>query len=61
MIKAGIVKVNVNTEMRLAWRQGLEKSLTDDPKQAAPYKLLKTSFEEVKKVVEEKIKLFNGK
>ena len=59
-IKAGIVKVNVNTEMRLAWRQGVEKSLTDDPKQAAPYKLLKTSFEEVKKVVEEKIKLFNG-
>lgn len=59
-IDLGIVKINVNTELRLAYKSGLEKELEEKPQEAAPYKLLGRSFEEAKKVVEEKIKLFGS-
>ena len=59
-IELGIVKINVNTELRLAYKSGLEKELAEKPQEAAPYKLLTESFEAVKKVVAEKIKLFGS-
>jgi len=43
-----IVKVNVNTELRLAYRQALEKSLAER-KELAPYKFFPSVVEEVKK------------
>lgn len=59
-IEIGIVKVNINTELRVAYKEGLEKELKDKPNETTPYKILKHSFEDVKKVVEEKIRLFNS-
>ncbi|MBU2037333.1 class II fructose-bisphosphate aldolase family protein [Patescibacteria group bacterium] len=59
-IELGIVKVNINTELRLAYKAGLDKELAEHPDETTPYKLLESSFEEVKKVVEEKIKLFGS-
>jgi fructose/tagatose bisphosphate aldolase len=40
-IKAGMTIVHVNTELRLAWRRGLEKVLQANPGEVAPYKLLR--------------------
>jgi fructose-bisphosphate aldolase class II len=57
-IKAGISIVHINTEIRVAYRDGLKKSLIDNPDEVAPYKFLKPGMLSVQKVVEEKIKLF---
>ena len=59
-IELGIVKVNINTELRLAYKAGLDKELAQNPDETTPYKFLEPSFEGVKKVVEEKIKLFGS-
>ncbi|PJE59660.1 MAG: tagatose-bisphosphate aldolase [Candidatus Portnoybacteria bacterium CG10_big_fil_rev_8_21_14_0_10_44_7] len=60
-IKLGVVKVNINTDMRLAWRRGLEDGLRANPDSCTPYKILKSSLEGVQAVVEEKIKIFYNK
>lgn len=57
-IKLGVVKINVNTELRLAWREGLETSLGGDRHESAWYKLAAKPIEEVSKVAENKMKIF---
>lgn len=59
-LKYGIVKVNVNTEMRVAYRETLENVLRGDPEEVAMYKLLPPVIEAVEKIVEEKILLFGS-
>lgn len=59
-IKTGnIVKVNVNSELRIAFRETLEKTL-DTSKEIAIYKIMPPVIEAVQAVVEEKIKLFGS-
>jgi len=58
-IDAGISIIHINTELRLAWRKGLEKALKEKPEEIVPYKLLPQVIEEIKMVVEYKLKLFN--
>lgn len=59
-ISLGIVKVNVNTEMRQAFREGLEEALEKNPDEYALYKLLPETIEEVQKIVEHKIEVFGS-
>ncbi|MBU1102376.1 class II fructose-bisphosphate aldolase [Patescibacteria group bacterium] len=59
-IELGIVKINVNTELRVAYKEGLEEELKEKPQETTPYKILALSFDAVKKVVKEKIKLFGS-
>jgi fructose-bisphosphate aldolase class II len=59
-IKAGIDIVHINTEIRVAYREALEKSLADNPNEVAPYKFLQPAVDAVEKVVEARLKLFNG-
>ena len=59
-IAAGISVIHINTEIRLAWRQALEKSLKENPEEISPYKILPAAVEGVRAVVEERLKLFNG-
>ena len=58
-IEAGISVVHINTELRLAFKKGLEEGLSENKDEVAPYKFLKKSKEEMEKLVEEKLKLFN--
>ncbi len=58
-IEAGVAIVHINTEIRIAYRDGLKKSLQENPDEVAPYKFLKGGVEGVRKVVEAKLKLFN--
>lgn len=58
-IKAGVTIVHVNTELRLAYRSGLLKALSDQPDEISPYKYLKSAKLAMKKVVEEKLKIFS--
>ncbi len=59
-VKAGVAIVHVNTELRLAYRSGLVKSLSEDPEEVSPYKYLKPAKLAMQKVVEEKLRIFNG-
>ncbi|MBU3964656.1 class II fructose-bisphosphate aldolase [Patescibacteria group bacterium] len=55
-IKNGIVKININTELRIVWKQALQKELKK--KTIKPYEVYPKVIEAVQKKVEEKIKLF---
>lgn len=59
-IEAGMTIVHINTEIRLAWRRGLEAALVKDPDEIAPYKILPGALDAVKKVVHARLKLFNA-
>ncbi len=59
-IKLGIVKININTEIRMAYTETLRKVLKKKPKEIISYKYMPEVIEAVQKKVEEKIKLFNS-
>jgi fructose-bisphosphate aldolase class II len=60
-IKAGISNVHFNTELRVAYRKGIEAAMKEKPNETTPYKYLIPGIEGVKKVVEAKLKVFMGK
>ena len=59
-IAAGINIVHVNTELRVAWRHGLEDGLNKHPDEVAPYKILPFAVESVKQVTLSRLRLFNS-
>ena len=59
-IKAGISMVHINTEIRVAYKEALEKFLKENPNEVAPYKILKPAVLAIEKVVEERLKLFSN-
>jgi fructose-bisphosphate aldolase class II len=58
-IAAGINIVHINTELRVAWRRGLEQGLAKQPDEVVPYKILPSAVDAVKQVVSSRLKLFN--
>lgn len=58
--KIGVSKININSDMRIAFRETLEKVLKDNPDEYAIVKLMPTVYEAVQKVVEEKIDAFGS-
>ncbi len=59
-IKAGISIVHINSEIRLAYREAVEQSLKDNPSEITPAKILQPAVDAIEKVVEARLKLFNG-
>jgi fructose-bisphosphate aldolase class II len=59
-IAAGISIVHINTELRVAWRSGLEAGLAAQPSQVIPYKILPFAVMSVKLVACARLRLFNG-
>jgi fructose-bisphosphate aldolase class II len=57
-IKAGITIIHINTEIRLAWRRGIETALAKKPSEITPYKLLPAALESMKDVIRARLKLF---
>ena len=60
-ISAGINLVHIDTELRVAWRRGLEQGLAKMPDEVVPYKIFPPAVEAVKQVVLSRLRLFNGK
>ncbi len=60
-IAAGMTVVHINTEVRLAWRRGIEESFAKQKNEIAPYTLLSPAVEAVKQVVGARLALFSGK
>ncbi len=61
VILEGVVKININTELRLAWRNTLYEELSKNPTEITPYNILSPVKEAVSKKAEEKINLFMEK
>ncbi|MGA6972045.1 MAG: class II fructose-bisphosphate aldolase, partial [Candidatus Binatus sp.] len=60
-IKAGMTIVHVNTELRIAWRRGVEAGLAALPNEVAPYKILGPAVAAVQEVVSSRLALFSSK
>lgn len=58
--KIGVTKININTDMRIAFRDTLEKVLKENPDEYAVVKLMPQVYTEVQKIVEEKIDAFGS-
>ena len=58
-INAGISIIHINTEIRVAYQKALKLSLQDNPDETTPYKIMKPVVNEMYKVVEAKLRLFN--
>jgi fructose-bisphosphate aldolase class II len=58
-IAAGMTIVHVSSELRLAWRHGVEQGLMQQ-NEIAPYKIMAPSVTNVSKVVLGRLKLFNS-
>jgi fructose-bisphosphate aldolase class II len=56
----GVSKININSDMRFAFRQTLEKVLKEHPDEYAIVKLMPEVYEAVQQVIEEKIKAFGS-
>jgi fructose-bisphosphate aldolase, class II len=58
-IAAGINIIHISTELRVAWRRSLEGSLTSQPNEVVPYKILSPVVDSAKQVVSSRLKLFD--
>ena len=58
--KIGVSKVNINSDMRYAYRTALEKVLKENPDEYAILKLMPEVYNAVQAVVEEKIHAFGS-
>lgn len=58
--KLGVSKININSDMRYAFRKTLEKVLADNPDEYAIVKLMPEVYGAVQAVVEEKISAFGS-
>jgi fructose-bisphosphate aldolase class II len=59
-IQAGLTIVHINTELRVAWRRGLESSLTAHAREVTPYKILPGAEQAIEDVVAQRLALFNS-
>jgi ketose-bisphosphate aldolase len=59
-IAAGITVVHINTEIRLAWRHGLDAALAKQPNEIVPYKILPEVVSSVMQVVAARLALFDS-
>lgn len=58
-ISLGITNIHINTELRVAYQESLLKYISEHDKETTPYKYLALSYEEMRRVVLEKLKIFN--
>ena len=59
-IDAGISMVHISTEIRVAFTKTLRKTLEEMPEETTPYKILTPSVEAMKKIIEEKLRIFGS-
>ncbi len=58
--KNGMTIIHVSSELRLAWRRGVEQGLKEHPDEIAPYKLFPVAVDNIYKIVRDRLRLFNG-
>lgn len=59
-IKIGVSKINISSDMRIAFRDSLERALKENPDELAVFKLMDEVIGSVQRVVEEKMDMFGS-
>jgi fructose-bisphosphate aldolase, class II len=59
-ISAGISLVHINTEIRVAFKEGIEEYMEEKPDDVAPYRYLNAGKEAMKEAVLKRLRLFSG-
>lgn len=59
-ISCGISKININTELQIAWSNAVREYLDNEKTVYDPRKIIKSGEEAMKKTIAEKINLFRG-
>ena len=59
-IQAGISIVHINTEIRVAYRKGIQLALQENPDEIAPYRFMKGGQRALSEVVKKRLMLFNN-
>jgi fructose-bisphosphate aldolase class II len=59
-IAVGMNIVHINTELRLAWRRGVESGLADHPNELAPYTIMLPALKAVKEVARVRLTLLHS-
>ena len=59
-IHAGLNLIHINTELRVAWRRGLEEEFAKKPEEVTPYHLLPGAYRAVSEVVKSRLETFSG-
>ena len=58
--RIGVSKININTDIRIAYRKTLEKVLREHPEEVAIMKINQEVYDAVQAVVESKLHMFNS-
>ncbi len=58
--KAGMAVVHINTELRVAWKEAVQKVFSAASDEVAPYKLLAPAVAAVEAATRNRLKLFSG-
>jgi len=59
-IQEGLCKINVATQLNMAFVEGMRKALSEKPEEVDPRKILEVSKELLKKVVKDRIRVFGS-
>ncbi len=59
-IAAGMRMIHISTELRVAFRRGLEQALVHDREEVAPYRYMHPAMDAMEQVVEKRLRLFSG-
>lgn len=59
-IECGTTKINVNTELQIAWTKGVREFLNNDDKTYDPRKVIKSGETSMKQAIKDKIELFSS-
>lgn len=60
LVRVGFANMHVSTELRVAYTEGLRKTLAEKPEEVAPYHYLDEAREAVAEVVKKKLELFGA-
>ncbi len=60
-ISCGISKININTELQIAWHEAVKKFVVENPDSYDPRKVIGSGKESMKEAIKAKITMFNNK
>lgn len=60
-ISCGISKININTELQIAWHEAVKKFIAENPSAYDPRKVIGSGKESMKASIKAKIEMFNNK
>jgi len=60
-ISCGISKININTELQIAWHEAVNKFVSENPNSYDPRKVIGSGKDAMKEAIQAKITMFNNK